>query len=273
MKSKPRRGTHFYLLGPFLGLLHCAHTPPPTPPTEAQTKVFYDQGRRALEQKRCNLAKERFQQAKGNLTSPWSIEAWVGEADTLFACNEWGPALQAYDVFIVSHPHHPRVADGYCLYKRILSEYNELAGKRFVHPDKDQGALKSLHDSVLSFKAKHPDSPYQDAILQVRSLVEEKMTKHELYVADFYSRTQEHQAILWRLLHILQTYPRTTFEPEILKRIGDLSLRTNQLALAKRAYCLLVDGYSQHALARPIRRWLQEQHEPCHEVSPLRNPS
>lgn len=254
-----------------LGLVHCAHTSPPPPP-EATTKALYEQGRTALGQKRYTQALTLFQKAQGNLLSTWSTEAWLGEADTLFAREEWDHALQAYDNFISWHPHHKQVVNGYCLYKRILSEFNNLSGRLPPKREKDQGELITLHQGLLSFPQKHPNSPYLGEVKKVRSLVEYQLADHELYVVDFYEHQQEHQAALWRLLYLLENYQKTSFEPQVLDRIARLALRTQQTALAQRAYCLLTDGYAQDPLAAQARRWLQVQHALCQEVSPLRTP-
>jgi outer membrane protein assembly factor BamD len=167
-----------------------------------------DSGRYLIAIENLNLIKSKYPY------SYYATHAELLQADILFKQKNYVEAAAAYILFKDFHPKHPKI--DYVILRIAESYYYQLPSNY----DRD---LTPGHEAIKYFKLllkKFPQSKLvvgaKEKIKYCASLIEEK----QLYIADFYFRTENFQSARYRYLHIIKSFTsKKITEPSMVKVI------------------------------------------------------
>ena len=139
--------------------------------------------------------------------SKYSLMAELKIADCHYYLEHYTEAIEAYKSFQTNHPANP--ANAYAMFQVAMSYY-----KQIDTIDRDTtGAHKSI--AVFSKLIRtYPDSPYIDEARARVTAARNFLANHELYVAQFYLKTDKVNEAAGRLEYLLDNYPDTAVAPE-----------------------------------------------------------
>ena len=139
--------------------------------------------------------------------SKYAVMAELQIAEVQFKKESYVEAQGAYQLFKELHPKHPKV--DYVTFKTGVSIFNQLPST--IDRDLSVAPLAVKEFDVLL--RDYPNSPHAEDARKKRSETIEKMASKELYIADFYFRTDEYQHALVRYEKYLREYPKHKKRP------------------------------------------------------------
>lgn len=189
------------LLLPFLCVLLVSCSSKATKKSENPGDL-YVQGVNLLNKKKYNDAIEKFMKIRGDFPfDPITSVAEVKLGDAYFEKKEYLLAAGVYEDFFNAHPEDENVP--YVL-RRLGESYTELSPTI----DRDQAYTVKAIERFTYFKNRYPQNTH---IKQVQARIDElteKQAAHELYVAEYYYRTEKYNAAILRLDYFLNRYPK-----------------------------------------------------------------
>ena len=87
---------------------------------------------------------------------------------------------------------------------------------------KDLEPLLQLKDRISDFVKKFPDTEYAFDLKFKKDLIENQLAAKELYIANYYIKTQKWASAIKRLKNILDQYDKTVFIEEALFRLVEI---------------------------------------------------
>ncbi|MCF6245858.1 MAG: outer membrane protein assembly factor BamD [Desulfobacula sp.] len=146
---------------------------------------------------------------------PFSKYATLAElkiADSHFRLEEYGEAIVAYEEFEKMHPKNEAIP--YVIYQIGLSWFNQLGTI-----DRDHTPAKKALTHFNRLVDQFPLDEYAQKASEHYKKCMANLSGHELYVADFYMRTQKYKAALNRYEYLIKTYPDSKEGQQALKKI------------------------------------------------------
>ncbi len=189
--------TLLLLLASACGLIDYYFLPPP----EDTAQELYEAGIEAMKEKKYGQAAEYFAKLKDQFPfSPFTLKAEVGLGDAYFLDEKYPEAVGAYKEFESLHPRHEDTP--YVLYQVGIANLNS-----FTSFDKRMDTVVEALEYFNRLKESFPDSKYAkmapEYILKSRRLLAE----HELYIADFFWRTEQFGPAWNRYRFVVENYP------------------------------------------------------------------
>lgn len=139
--------------------------------------------------------------------SKYSLVAELKIADCHYYLEQYTEAIEAYKSFQTNHPANP--ANPYAMFQVAMSYYNQIDTI-----DRDPtGAHKALAVFAKLIRT-YPDAPYIEEAKARMTAARNFLANHELYVAQFYLKTDKFNEAAGRLQYLLDNYPETTVAPE-----------------------------------------------------------
>lgn len=161
------------------------------PPPEDTAQELFEAGQEAMKEKHFASAAEYFAKIKDRYPfSPYTPQAEIALGDAYFLGGDYGMAADAYREFETLHPRHEQMP--YILYQLGKSSYHQ-----FRSIDMPQAHVAEAIEYFTRLEQAYPDSKYaseaRDYVVKCRRY----MAEHEVFVADFYWRS-EHYGAAWR---------------------------------------------------------------------------
>ncbi len=182
-----------------------------------------EKGAVAFEKKRYRTALKAYSQLKDWYPfSRYAILAELRIADSHFELEEYDEAIFAYTDFEELHPRNDAIDR--VIYRRGLCWY-----KRVDSVDRD---TKSATEALVQFrrlKERFPDSPFVGKIDKKMARCIDNLAGHELYVAEFYYKSNQYRASLNRYKHIVEYFPTSKHASLALNRISQLQKKVDKL--------------------------------------------
>jgi len=194
---------------------------------------------------------------------PFSRYATLAElriGDTQLARGRYVEAADAYRQFMKFHPTHEMTENGYAQFKICESYYKQLPDDWFLSPpafEKDQTATREAFKEYDKFLARYPQSKFIKKAREQRKSVLKMLIDHELYVARFYLQRNKPKATALRLRGILEQFPGTGNEPEIMILLGQTYLQMEQIDKARSMFKRIVEEHPGDFHAQRARLFLQ----------------
>jgi len=167
---------------------------PDTPP------ALLEAGQKAMNKGDYGQAAEYFQRIKED--HPFSretAEAELGLADAYFRQDKHAKAENAYKEYESLHPGDPEIP--YVLFRIGRSNF-----RQFTSIDLSQEEVREAEEYFTRLVQAYPQSEYTgDAREQIQKC-RKLRAYHEIYVADFYMRTQKYRAAWRRYTHVRDTF-------------------------------------------------------------------
>lgn len=171
------------------------------PPPEDTAQEIYEAGMDAMSDEDYDSAAEYFTKLKDNYPfSPFTAKAEVALGDAYFLDENYLMALDAYKEFEILHPRHEMTS--YILFQVGMSNF-----KMFRSIDLRQDNIKEGIEYFQRVVDAYPDSEYaapaQEHITKSRRILAE----HEIFLADFFWRTEKYGSAWSRYKHVVETFP------------------------------------------------------------------
>ena len=203
-----------FLLIPFLCLLFVSCSSKETKKTENPGDL-YVQGVNLLTKKKYSDAIEKFMKIKEDFPfDPMTTIAQVKLGDAYFAKEEYLLASGVYEDFFNAHPEDENIP--YVL-RRLGESYTQLSPTI----DRDQAYTVKAIERFTYLKNRYPQSTYaKDVDARIDELTD-KQAAHELYVGEYYHRTERYNASILRLEYLLTKYPKAKNRDKVLFLLAD----------------------------------------------------
>jgi outer membrane protein assembly factor BamD len=217
------KNTSFLLL--FLLLSGCASIP-----IETQPAAIYKEGEEMYAEKRYDDAIAQYKKVREAYASTeLSSNAELRIADSYFESERFIEASSAYEEFRKLHPTHQKAP--YALYRTALSNYNQITGS-----DRDQTPQKNSVIYFELFLKMYPKSEFAADVADKLEAVKSQQLQYELYVADFYYRTDKFVAAIKRLEEVLLALPKNPQHDRTLFLLGASYLKSGETEKSRAAF-------------------------------------
>lgn len=181
------------------------------PPAEDTAQELYEAGVEAMAAKNYSDATEYFQKLKDRYPfSPYAPKAEIGLGDANFLDGEYPFAADVYQEFEALHPRHEMIE--YVLYQIGMSNYLS-----FTSIDKPLNRIHTASEYFRRLVENYPDSKYASEAKHYIVECRRKLAEHEIFVADFYWRSERYGAAWERYLFVAVNYADL---PEVVSYAG-----------------------------------------------------
>lgn len=171
------------------------------PKGKSEAEILYKEAQELMDSERYILATEKLNLIKTQ--HPYSFYATPAEllqADVLYLQENYIEAAAAYLLFRDFHPRHEKIA--YVVFKIAESYYKQI-------PDTIDRDLEPAIESIKYYEeviAKYPESSYKiDAEARIGKAMG-MLREKDLYVADFYFKTEKYSPARYWYLDILDRH-------------------------------------------------------------------
>jgi outer membrane protein assembly factor BamD len=228
----------------------------PTGKTAAES--LYKEAKELVDSGRYILATDRLNTIKTNY--PYSFYATHSElllAEVLFKQENYAEAAAAFLLFRDMHPKHEKVP--YVIWMIGESYYKQLPDT-FDRDLAVAGEAMKYYSEVIN---RYQGSKYLEQAKVKIQKCQKMILKKELYIADFYYRTDVHQAARWRYLRILENGFSKKDRELAMVRIVETSHRMGEFE-----QCLSFYGRYQTAVEQTRKKKMQSTAVLCKNKTP-----
>lgn len=180
--------------------------------------------------------------------SKYAVAAELQIAEIQYKKEAYPEAQGAYQLFKELHPKHPKI--DYVTFQIGESLYMQLPSSI----DRDLSiapvAIKEFNVLMRDF----PQSEYAAKAKKRRSEVIQKLAEKELYIADFYFRTDEWQHALVRYEKYLKEYPKHSKRAHAYYRAGVAAEKFGDASKRNSLFRTLIKDYPQTDQAKKAKR-------------------
>ncbi|SKA80218.1 Beta-barrel assembly machine subunit BamD [Paucidesulfovibrio gracilis DSM 16080] len=215
------------------------------PPPEDTAQELYEAGVYAMNDGDYGDAAEYFMKLKDNYPfSPFTPKAEVGLGDAYFLNEQYILAADAYKEFEALHPMHEDTP--YVLFQVGMSNF-----KQFESIDRRQD---NIREGIEYFQRVVDGYPDTDFAVQAKQYIHKSrriLAEHELFVADFYWRTEKYGPAWSRYKYVVENYPDLPEIHEYARRRAEYSYYEHQKTLSEEERMRLQESWYKF-----IRDWL-----------------
>jgi len=178
--------------------------------TNQSAQQMYDEAKNVLDSGLYSRAIELLKSMESRYPfGPLSRQVQLDLIYAYYQSNDTKQALASIDRFIRLNPNHPDL--DYVYYMRGLTnlQTDENAFQEFVcidRADRDMASTRQAFDDLKILVATYPNSKYTADAKKRMYAIKDKLARHELIVADYYSRRGAHLAAANRAKYVLENY-------------------------------------------------------------------
>ncbi|OPY72019.1 MAG: Outer membrane protein assembly factor BamD precursor [Syntrophorhabdus sp. PtaU1.Bin058] len=209
---------------------------------------LYVEGVNLLKNKKYDDAIKKFSAIRENYPfDPMALIATVKLGDVYFAQKEYILAIGVYEDFFKSHPEDENIP-------YVLARLGECYDKTALSIDRDQSYILKSIERLTYLKNRYPASIHTKESEPRLARMLQKLADRELYVGEFYYRTDQYNASIMRLEYMLKKYPNAA---GIDKALYYLSQDNRELGYQDKSdYYLerLKNDYPKSIYARAVTR-------------------
>jgi len=201
------------------------------PKGQTEAEILYKESKQFMEDGQYLLAIEKLNKIQSEF--PFSYYATPSEllrADIYFAQKNFQEAAASYKVFLDLHPRHKR--ESYVLYKLSESYFKQLPSTH----DRD---LESGEKAIISYRRllrKFPNSKYVKEAKSKIKACKEMIKLKEIYIADFYFRTDVFVSARYRYLGIIKNYKEKPLLNLAIERVLKSSYNLKEFSKCSKFY-------------------------------------
>jgi len=162
---------------------------------------LYVEGVNLMKAKKYDKAISKFSEVRENFPfDPMALISTVKLGDTYFEKKSYDLALGTYEDFFKAHPEDENIP--YVLL-RIGDCYEKLA----LSLDRDQAYTLKAIERYTYLMNRYPSSSYISTAEASLKRLNQKLADRELYIGEFYYRSNQYNASITRLEYLLKKYP------------------------------------------------------------------
>jgi outer membrane protein assembly factor BamD len=170
------------------------------PPQDTALELL-QAGNAAMQEKSYDQAIDYYTKLKDRYPfSPYTAQAELRLADAYFQDQRYEPAENAYKEFESLHPGHENIP--YVLFRIGLSNFKQFKSIDLPQDNVDE-ALQYFNRVAEAF----PQSPVADQAREYARKCLRFQAEHEIFVADFYWRTERYLSAWKRYAYITEEFP------------------------------------------------------------------
>jgi len=144
--------------------------------------------------------------------SKYAILAELKIADAHYHLEAYDEAIMAYEEFEKMHPKNEAVP--YVIYQIGLCWFNQIGTI-----DRDHTPAQNSLAQFNRLSDQYPGSEYAQKAAENIQACRDNLSGHELYVANFYFKTEQYMAALKRYEYLVEHYPDSKESKEALNKI------------------------------------------------------
>lgn len=233
-----------------LFFVSCSTPRPEGGKTEAE--VLYKEAQDFAKKERYLLAIEKINAIKSQYPySYYATHAELLHADILFMQESFVEAAAAYIMFKDLHPKHEKM--NHVLWRLAESYFYQLPSTfdRDLSPAEE--ATKYYQEVIQLF----PGSDYEKNATEKIRLISEMLMKKDLYIADFYFKTEVFDSARLRYLDILEKYQDASSRDHAMVRVVESSLQLKEFPECEKYANQFLEKVSKD-LQRKLRGFQEE---------------
>ena len=213
---------------------------------EKTAQELYDEGTGLAAKEKYDEALAAFKDAaKGYRGADLDADIQIALADAYFDKQEYPAAVEAYTEFLRLHPHNAR-AD-YAQFRVALSWQKQMGG-----PDRSPQPAHRALEAFETLLRGYPRSTLLEQAREGSSAARRRIAEHELYVADFYRRTEKYRAAAGRYELVLREYADIGYTDRVLFELGGCYRELRDPEKAKEFYDQLRREYPQSRFVKDL---------------------
>jgi len=199
-----------------------------------------------------DLSRRRYQAILDSFPdSQFRIHALIGAADSYYMQGDYYLAEPAYQKFSELYPLSPETprADFYL----ALSYFHET-----LKVPQDHTNTESADDAFRKFIAKYPDHPAVPTAEEKIRHLDDLLAKKELYIIEFYFRTDHFMSSIRRIDEFIANHPDTPYVPKALLIKGRSYMEEEAFEKARKTFEELVKKYGDSEAAKQAKQELMK---------------
>tara|TARA_Y100000389_G_scaffold87688_1_gene84210 strand:- start:2718 stop:3542 length:825 start_codon:yes stop_codon:yes gene_type:complete len=186
------------------------------PSAKVEGYTVYKEGMDAFEKNDFFFASKKFDQAELNFSSvDLAAKSALMSSFSLYAINFYDEAIDNLERFIIKYPADKNII--YANYLICIIYFEQITDEK-----KDLAPLIKAKDKISFFMKKFPNTEYAFDLNFKKDLIENQLAAKEIYVANYYIKTQKWASAIKRLKNILKKYDKTIFIEEALFRLVEI---------------------------------------------------
>jgi outer membrane protein assembly factor BamD len=164
---------------------------------------LYVQGVNLMKKKDYHDAIQKFSLLRENYPfDPMATIAAVKMGDAHFELKDYTAASNVYEDFFNSHPDDENIP-------YVLTKLGECYERLALSMDQDQANTLKAIERLTYLKNRYATSTYAAAADARLKKLYQRLADRELYVGEFYYRTYQYNAAIYRLDYLIKKYPET----------------------------------------------------------------
>ena len=209
---------HILVLTLIFLLISCSKKDAPLyePTTKVDAYSVYKEGLEAFEKNDYFFASKKFDIAELNFSSvDLSAKAALMSSFSLYAISFYDDALDNLERFIIKYPADKNII--YAHYLICIIYFEQISDEK-----KDLEPLLELKVRISDFLKRFPNTEYAFDLKFKKDFIENQLAAKEMYIANYYIKTQKWASAIKRLKNILNQYDKTVFIEEALFRLVEI---------------------------------------------------
>lgn len=164
---------------------------------------LYVEGVNLMKAKKYDKAINKFSDVRDNFPfDPMALISTVKLGDAYFERKTYDLALMTYEDFFKAHPEDENIP-------YVLLRIGECYEKLSLSLDRDQAYTLKAIERYTYLMNRYPSSSYAANAEESIKRLNQKLADRELYIGEFYYRTNQYNAAITRLEYLLKKYPHT----------------------------------------------------------------
>jgi len=181
-------------------------------------------------------------------SSKYSLQSKIDVAYYLFKRERYDESIDKLNDYIKMYPDH--FTSPYAYYLRGLVSENKsksiLDEILTDNAQRDVTSVKNAFNYYMQLIDKFPESKYSDEAKSKLIILRNALSRHELFVAIFYTKNDAHIAAINRCKYIIEKFPNTPSVPAALHLIAHNYDKINMPKLAEDARRVLKASYPKY---------------------------
>lgn len=216
---------------------------------------YFEEGNENIKRKLWADADNAFAQLRAKFPySKYAVLSELKQADIKFKSERYTEAIDAYDLFIQSHPLHERV--GYAYFMQASAHYEEIASDFFLFPpayEKDDTEVKKAIQGFKDYLSRYPQAEFSNDAQKRLQECKQRLIAHDLYVARFYAQRKKYQGALYRYEAIYALKDDIPMDVALLYEIAGIYDKNENSKKRDQLYCDIVKDFASSKQAQKIR--------------------
>ncbi|MCK6512331.1 outer membrane protein assembly factor BamD [Myxococcota bacterium] len=223
-------------------------------------KHFYETANKELKGGNYDQARKIFRQLKTAYPfSRYATLSEIGIADSFFHSGKYLQAVDLYRIFAKLHPSHKK--HPYAQFQIAQCYFKQRPWEWFLIPPNHEKDSTTTRQAIASYNEFITQYPHHKLAIEAKKELRiciQQLAQHEIYVAQFYASRGKYQAVVWRMAHLLKTYPLADFNAEARLRMAKAYIQLKKPQKAKEALKALLEKDPKSKEASEAKKTLAE---------------